>query len=126
MASAATITPQEQEVWEHSSEFESDQEREAAKSEESPGAQPSPEGKLQRLLSSASTTAAAWIPPALDDSLWAEDDDDDDDEGFSGWTPWTPASFKMTEADKTSDAQSLLWVDTLDSGFVKMTETTSQ
>jgi len=109
MASAATITPQEQEVWEHSSEFESGEDDGAAKSEESPRAQPSPEafGKLtlQRMLSSASTTAAAWIPPALDDSLWAEDDDDD--EGFSGWTPWTPASFTMTEdTPKTSDTPS--------------------
>jgi hypothetical protein len=126
MSSAATITLQEQEVWEHSSEFESGEERGAAKREESPSAQPSPEaaGKLHRLLSSASTTAASWIPPALDDSLWAEDDDDDD-EGFSGWTPWTPASFKMTE-DTMSDAQSLLWVDTLDSGIVKTTEKSSQ
>ncbi|CAK0848028.1 unnamed protein product [Prorocentrum cordatum] len=105
MASAATSTLQEPEVIEHSADLEPREEHDAAtKAEESTGARPSPEAasKLHRMLSTASTTAAAWVPPALDDSLWAEDDDD---EGFSGWTPWTPASFTTAEG-KTSDTPS--------------------
>jgi len=108
MAAAATLALEEQEVWEQSTEFESGEEEEVAESEKSSSTQPSPEleaaHKMHRMLSSASTTAA-WFPPSLDDSLWAEDDDDD--EGFSGWTPWTPASFKTTE-DPTSGTPSTM------------------
>jgi len=107
MAAAATLILQEQEVLEHSAEFESGEEEEVARSEKSSSTQPSLEleaaHKLHRMLSSVSTTAM-WSPPSLDDSLWAEDDDD---EGFSGWTPWTPASFKMAE-DQTSGTPSTM------------------
>jgi hypothetical protein len=109
MAAVDTLALQEEEMWEHSAEFESGEEEAAAKSVESSGTQPSVEaaGKVDRMLSSASTDAAAWFPPTLDDTLWGEDDDD---EGFSGWTPWTPASFKMTE-DKSSGTPSAMPVD---------------
>jgi hypothetical protein len=72
----------------------------------SSGTQPSLEAahKVDRMLSSASTAAATWLPPALDDTLWGEDDND---EGFFGWTPWTPASFKMAE-DKASGTASTM------------------
>jgi len=105
-AAADTLALWEQEMFEHSAEFESGEEEEAAESDESSGTQPSPEAarKLDRMLSSASTTAAAWLPTALDDTLWGEDDDD---EGFSGWTPWTPASFKMTEGKSSVTASTM-------------------
>lgn len=106
MASDATSALQEQEARDHSAESEcGEEEEEMATSEESSSAQPStgsePAHRMHRMLSSASAPAAAWHPPSLDDSLWAEDDDD---EGLSGWTPWTPASFKMAEEEDSTSA----------------------
>jgi len=85
---------QEEEEEEEEEEDEREEEEDVL-TDATTGAQPSLEAacRMDRMLSSASTAAAAWLPQALDDTLWEEDDD----EGFSGWTPWSPASFEMTE-----------------------------
>ncbi|CAK0869001.1 unnamed protein product [Prorocentrum cordatum] len=106
LASAGALAFQEQELREHSAELESwdqeeeeedegdEEEEEEVHTDATSGTQPSLEAAhdVDRMLGSASTVAAAPLPPTLDDTLWEEDDDD---EGFSGWTPWSPASFKM-------------------------------
>jgi len=96
-SSTALATLSEPALKEEEEEEEEDEreEEEDVLTDATTGAQPSLEAacRMDRMLSSASTAAAAWLPQALDDTLWEEDDD----EGFSGWTPWSPASFEMTE-----------------------------